>query len=478
MINMWSRISISSFILWILSSKHYVEGTCTQPTSEWSGNWYDSQFDGTFAMTWSGSAISVTGWSVTAYSSVVSSWTCVLEDTSNKYILFKGDQTVNLFGQPQNAYICMAWTSVSTYSAIYYLRANQESNAGNFRVFIEDSAITMGAISKYCQPTSGPSTAEYHALVKQSSISSVGQYFPTLLLGTYAYSANDGSSTLCGTGSVWDNCADRTMTVFNYTQCATVMAYSSGGTLYNVYSVTSGSYTYVTLVNADATTDQSATYRFTCLIAEASGSNVQLSIDHGSCSTSGNPSTVPTGGMTATLTPYEDLCSLIGNQQLGSWRMSVPCLSWYFVWPYGHSVLSIYLAASDTATASTETSSGNVGLYAGAAIGGLLFILIIIGVIIIILKLKKKKNVVQDEEKKQIPPQVRVFRKDIFDIRRFPGKYLPPINGECVVETMSPRDALEIGTPDVDNRLTPLPNHPAAPPPSDKHPLPPITNNG
>lgn len=450
---MWSRISISSFILWILSSKHYVEGTCTQPTSEWSGNWYDSQFDGTFAMTWSGSAISVTGWSVTAYSSVVSSWTCVLEDTSNKYILFKGDQTVNLFGQPQNAYICMAWTSVSTYSAIYYLRANQESNAGNFRVFIEDSAITMGAISKYCQPTSGPSTAEYHALVKQSSISSVGQYFPTLLLGTYAYSANDGSSTLCGTGSVWDNCADRTMTVFNYTQCATVMAYSSGGTLYNVYSVTSGSYTYVTLVNADATTDQSATYRFTCLIAEASGSNVQLSIDHGSCSTSGNPSTVPSGGMTATLTPYVT-CPFTTT---GAPTTSVTTTAGTTAVASATTATTTTTsagAASDTATASTETSSGNVGLYAGAAIGGLLFILIIIGVIIIILKLKKKKNVVQDEEKKQIPPQ------------------------ECVVETMSPRDALEIGTPDVDNRLTPLPNHPAAPPPSDKHPLPPITNNG
>ncbi|XP_033742219.1 putative GPI-anchored protein pfl2 isoform X3 [Pecten maximus] len=452
---MWTRISLSTLILWILSSEQYVESTCTQPSSEWSGNWYDSQFDGTFAMTWSGSAITVSGWSVTAYSSTVTSWTCVLEDTTNNYIVFKGDQTVNLFGAPQNAYICMAWTSVSTYSAIYYLRANQETNAGNFRVFIEDSAITMGAASKYCSPSSGPSTAEYHALVKQSYISSVGQYFPTLLLGTYEYTANDGSSSLCGTGSVWDNCADRTITAFNYTQCSTVMAFSSGGTLYNVYSVVSGSYTYVTLVNADTTTDQSTTYRFTCLISEASGSNVQLSLDHGSCSTSGTPSTVPSGGMTALLTPYEP-CPFTTTSATTTSITTITTTS----------------ATTTTGATSEETSSGSIGLFIGAAIGGLLFILIIIGVIIICLKLKKKKNVVQDEEKKQMPPQVRVFRKDIFDIRRFP---------ECVIETMSPRDALEIGTPDADNRLTPLPIHPAAPEPvtqPDKHPLPPITNNG
>ncbi|XP_021364478.1 uncharacterized protein LOC110457484 isoform X3 [Mizuhopecten yessoensis] len=439
---MWTGISLSCFILWILRSAHYVESTCSQPSSEWSGNWYDSQFDGTFGITWSSNVITITGWSVTAYSSTVTSWSCVTEDTTNNYIVFLGDQTVNLFGQPQNAYICMAWTQVSTYSYVYYLQANTEANAGEFRVFIEESTIATGAASKYCAPTSGPSTAEYHTLVKQSHITSVGQYFPTLLLGTYEYTANDGSSSLCGTGSVWDNCNDRTITAFNYTQCATVMAYSSGGTLYNVYSVVSGSYTYVTLVNADATTDESTTYRFTCLICQASGSNVQLSIDHGSCSTSGNPSTVPAGGMTATLTPY------------------VTC-------PFTTTSATTTSSAAASATSSTtETSSGGIGLYIGAAIGGLLFILIIIGVIIICLKLKKKKNVVQDEEKKQAPPQ---------------GKYLPPINGECVIETMSPRDALEIGSPDIDNRLTPLPVQPIAPvtaPQTDKHPLPPITNNG
>ncbi|XP_060074180.1 location of vulva defective 1-like, partial [Ylistrum balloti] len=436
--------------------------TCTQPSSQWTGNWYDSQFDGTFAMSWSGSAITVTGWSVTAYSSTVSSWTCVLEDTTNRYIVFLGDTTVNLFGQPQNAYICMAWTEVSTYSYIYYLRANTETNAGDFRVFIEDSAIAMGSASKYCSPTSGPSTAEYHTLVKQGFTSSVGQYFPTLLLGTYEYTANDGSSSLCGTGSVWDNCVDRTYTAFNYSQCSTVMAYSSGGTLYNVYSLVSGSYTYITLVNDDTTTDQSTTYRFTCLITEASGSNVQLSIDHGSCSPTGTPSTVPTGGMTALLTPY-------------AFTTTSPTTT-------STTTTTTTSSATTANAASTETSSGSIGLFVGAAIGGLLFILIIIGVVIICLKLKKKKNVVHDEEKKQVPPQVRVFRKDIFDIRRFPGKYLPPINGECVIETMSPRDALEIGTPDADNRLlSPLPVHPVAPvtvPQTDKHPLPPITNNG
>lgn len=58
------------------------------------------------------------------------------------------------------------------------------------------------------------------------------QYFPDPLLGVFSYTVNDGSSTSCGTGSVWDGCyvngdIDRTTAVLNYTTCATTVMGSS-----------------------------------------------------------------------------------------------------------------------------------------------------------------------------------------------------------------------------------------------------------
>lgn len=60
---------------------------CTLP-ADWDGVWHDSS-DSTRDITFTRSSSSAVGWGVTVYSSTITSWTCVDEDTSNNLFLFQ-----------------------------------------------------------------------------------------------------------------------------------------------------------------------------------------------------------------------------------------------------------------------------------------------------------------------------------------------------------------------------------------------------
>uniref|UniRef100_K1QU32 Uncharacterized protein n=1 Tax=Magallana gigas TaxID=29159 RepID=K1QU32_MAGGI len=65
-----------------------IEGACTFPTT-WDGTWYDSSLTAA-DVTFNKASLQVTsGWTITAYSSTVSTWTCVDHDSSSNLILFK-----------------------------------------------------------------------------------------------------------------------------------------------------------------------------------------------------------------------------------------------------------------------------------------------------------------------------------------------------------------------------------------------------
>lgn len=59
------------------------DGSCTLPPL-WTGDWYDSFYG---QLTFSGTS-ALAGWQVTSFASVITSWTCVSEDTTNNYLLF------------------------------------------------------------------------------------------------------------------------------------------------------------------------------------------------------------------------------------------------------------------------------------------------------------------------------------------------------------------------------------------------------
>lgn len=65
-----------------------IEGACTFPTT-WDGTWYDSSLTAA-DVTFNKANLQVTsGWTITAYSSTVTTWTCVDHDSSSNLILFK-----------------------------------------------------------------------------------------------------------------------------------------------------------------------------------------------------------------------------------------------------------------------------------------------------------------------------------------------------------------------------------------------------
>nr|XP_019921516.2 uncharacterized protein LOC105325274 isoform X4 [Crassostrea gigas] len=283
-----------------------IEGACTFPTT-WDGTWYDSSLTAA-DVTFNKASLQVTsGWTITAYSSTVSTWTCVDHDSSSNLILFKGDQHVNLFSSLQNAFRCLKYTKMSDGKYIYYVYADIQVNANNARVHIEshDPSVTTYTISStYCNP-SDLSTEEYAVLVQASQTSAAKVYFPTPFLGTFAYTHNDGSSTTCGSGSVWDVCTDRQIMTVNYTQCATKQFFSTGGESYCVYYTSSGSTYYTTVLNTDSTVDFSTTYRFTCYAVTSSGSTVYASDSKGQCERSQSPTTKQSDGTgTMVFTPY------------------------------------------------------------------------------------------------------------------------------------------------------------------------------
>lgn len=82
------------YAYWIKLKIHFghTDGNCIFP-STWNSTWYDSSM-GDVIMSNSSSAIT-SGWTVTAYSEPVTSWTCVSENTSDSIMLFKWEFNIS-----------------------------------------------------------------------------------------------------------------------------------------------------------------------------------------------------------------------------------------------------------------------------------------------------------------------------------------------------------------------------------------------
>ncbi|XP_078324139.1 uncharacterized protein LOC144622557 [Crassostrea virginica] len=289
--------------IWIIPNILETE-SCSLPV-EWDGEWHDSS-DTEQDITFTRSSNYVVGWKHTAYSDTITSWTCVDQDTSNNLLLFKSNQTANIFGAAHRLYRCIKWEKLTDFSYSYLVHANNETNAQNDRILVQQDSTSVD-ISSGCNPTNGlPTAVETIVLVKKGYIQNATQNCPTPFLGSFNYSLNDGSSTFCDGTSMWDVCSDRTQMVVNYTLCSIKQFYSSGGVAYCVYSTSIGSNYYVTVVNADNTVDFSTTFRFTCYAVTTSGGYVLASDNKGACAQIQTPQTKSaTGTGTLTFSAYE-----------------------------------------------------------------------------------------------------------------------------------------------------------------------------
>ncbi|VDI66534.1 Hypothetical predicted protein [Mytilus galloprovincialis] len=269
---------------------------CTFPVM-WDGTWYDST-EGT--LTISKATLQVTsGWVVTLGASSVTTWTCVAEDTSNNYLVFRGDSSLNFFSSNIIPYLCIQWTNVTDNSFYYYILADYQSNGVNERAYLEtfSSAITSWSASTYCSPSSPPGEEEFHMAVRQGYASSVYIDFPPILQGTHSYTYTHGGSVFCSAASDVDICADTTTAKFNYTLCSTVQLFSNEGVLQCVASIPSGSTSYISVYNP-GTVDNINYFRFSCLAVAYSGNTLLSSVSAGSCEQSQSPAVATsTGGV-------------------------------------------------------------------------------------------------------------------------------------------------------------------------------------
>ncbi|XP_056011731.1 uncharacterized protein LOC125681012 [Ostrea edulis] len=298
-------------VLWIAAS---IVGaySCTLPT-QWDGEWHDSS-ETTKDITFTLSDNYVEGWSHQIYSTAVTSWTCIADDSSSNLLLFKSNQTVDVFGALHNVYRCMKWEKLTDYSYTYSIYANIEDNAGSKRVLLLPTTDTVNIING-CDPSLGlPSAIETVVLIKKGYIQNATQNCPTPLLGRFNYTFNDSSTIYCDGNSVWDVCSDQTQMVVNYTLCSTTQFYSTSGVAYCAYSASVGSNYYVTVVNTDTTVDFTSTFRFTCYAVTTSGDKVYASDNKGACGQNQTPQDkMSTGAGTLTFTSYGKACPFISG---------------------------------------------------------------------------------------------------------------------------------------------------------------------
>nr|XP_022336363.1 uncharacterized protein LOC111132812 isoform X2 [Crassostrea virginica] len=325
--------------------------TCNYPSDLQSAVWEDSQ-KGSLTYTTN----QMTGYTYSSYSSGSSIWNCFLID--GDYVVSKATGTINLFSAQYDVYICQKFTKITSFSYSYYLESDVQSNANNDRlnVFPTGNSVT---VSQACAKTMDIPTEEFHVLVKNSNIADVKQWFPTPLLGKFEYTKVTAAGvSSCGSGSVWDDCTNRTTMSINMTQCSSVVAFSQGVT-YCVTYITKGSTYYVVVVNpgiADGTTY----FRFACLAVSQSGSTVTVVEKSGSCGAGQNTSLAGTGGSKYTMTPYETC-------------------------PF--------------TTDSPSEPSSDIGLIIGIVVA--LLVLLAIAAVVGYCIYKKKKNQIYDKEKKE-----------------------------------------------------------------------------
>ncbi|XP_060605741.1 uncharacterized protein LOC132758199 [Ruditapes philippinarum] len=268
---------------------------CTLPEQFQNSVWIDSDKEElTFSTT------NMTGWDfqTLGVSTVYEEWECfhTSNEGSKLYLIMIQTQNITILQETYTAYLCMELTEITSQSYYYYLLWAEEEKYREERISTTLASMSVSdPVQQLCFTTSNaaqaaayPETGEYHILVKQGSEVAAKQECPSTFFGEYFYTVTnkDTNTDYCGTGSeVWDVCTDYEKMSFNYTICSTQISYSENGSVFCVFSLTSGSYTYHTVYNEDNTVNPSGgTHRFTCMVSSiATNGSLTVSQTPGSC---------------------------------------------------------------------------------------------------------------------------------------------------------------------------------------------------
>lgn len=259
-----------------------VNGDCDLPP-DLDGAWWDSSAGN---VQFTQATKQLDGWLFTVYSQSLSAFTCV--ESVDNILLFKSNSEANTFGELYHGFLCMVYTNITSSSFRYYLQADEEPDEASrkrVKMVVKKDDLEPYDVNVICNPVNGPSSEEYHVLVRQGRQSTLNQYLPDILLGVFSYTVNDGDSSYCTNGSLWDSCTNKTSISLNYTLCSTVMFGSATGHLHSVTYVLQDSTYYATVINSDGQDTL-----FTCLAVVSSGGKIVMSTNPGSCEKGQTPS--------------------------------------------------------------------------------------------------------------------------------------------------------------------------------------------
>ncbi|WAR00852.1 hypothetical protein MAR_025224 [Mya arenaria] len=180
----------------------------------------------------------------------LNTWSCFYYN-DNDILIMKASTVVKIFNVYYQPFQCWKLTQITDHSFYYYAQTGKESRVADERIVLRDNKtitdITDADVESRLCPSS-PTVPEYHLLVEDSQELAAVQECPGMLLDDFHYSV-DGA---CDQGTEhWESCQDTTTMTFNYTLCATHIAYSIGGSVRCMVTVPYGDSLLVTVYNED-----------------------------------------------------------------------------------------------------------------------------------------------------------------------------------------------------------------------------------
>ncbi|KAL3880355.1 hypothetical protein ACJMK2_032599 [Sinanodonta woodiana] len=319
-------------------------GTCVLPIVFRNSAWRDST-KGDLIFT----ATTMSGWRTTANTQTISHWECFIESEYKLkgYLIFKSLQTAIFNGVNYTGYMCMQLTKVTDYSYFYYLVQPQQRIASEERIWYSKTATAD--INTICNTSSKEPLEQFHMLVKTGYEWEARQYCPNPVLGNfyYTYFGSDGIVYCHRSLDQWQVCGDQQTMTFNYTTCNKIMAYSSGGQVWCVGTVSSKN-TFVMVYNNDSDVDELTTFRFTCFSISSNGRKASMV-----------PKNCTENQIPTTFAKRHD------GQNMGAKLELVPYLTCAF-------------------TSNTTKEAGvNIGAIVGGALGGVVLIIVAAGCYIV-----------------------------------------------------------------------------------------------
>lgn len=258
-------------------------GICTFPSPFANSTWYDNT-RGTVSF----NSTNVSGWGLTVFKQLISTWICV-NNASSKTLIMRSSSTFTYSSKQIYAYICLSLTEITNTSYYYYQKYQMEANAGQERVKMwEYGNLTSGI----CDDTIAIPALEFHVLVKTGFEAASAIQLPDSFQfsADYYYTGSDGTVACNTSVDSWDMCTNTSAVTFNNSTCSQPIAFSSGGSFWAVAAMSISNYTCVVVYNRDTGVAGDQFYRFSCICLNGTIASVA---PH-NCTSNQVPTEIPT----------------------------------------------------------------------------------------------------------------------------------------------------------------------------------------